>query len=148
MPRRKSGPSLDYDVGYCRPPKASRFRAGKSGNPSGYRKGSPTIGARLRKLMNSKVTVTEHGRTRRISRLDVILRQLANDAMRGEPRALKLLMEFLHRYGDGVERMDHSEEITSEDLEILAGYLQKAQPSDADRNDSPEDGDADDGENF
>src|SRR6516164_11260123 len=87
MSRRKSRIPSDYDVGYGRPPKATRFQPGQSGNPTGHRKGSPTIGARLRELMSSKVTVTEHGRTRRISRLDVMLRQLTNDAMRGDQRA-------------------------------------------------------------
>lgn len=83
MSKRKLRSPSNYDVGYGRPPKETRFRPGQSGNPTGYRKGSKTIGARLRELMNSKVTVTEHGRTHRISRLDVMLRQLTNDAMRG-----------------------------------------------------------------
>ena len=125
MSGRKSRNPTDYDVGYGRPPKATRFRPGQSGNPTGHRKGSKTIGARLQELMNSKVTVTEQGRTRRISRLDVMLRQLTNDAMRGDQRALKLLMEFLHRYGPEVEETARSEEMTSEDLEILSDFLQK-----------------------
>ena len=132
MSRRKSRSPSDYDVGYGRPPKATRFRPGQSGNPTGYRKGSKTIGVRLRELMNSKVTVTEHGRPRRISRLDVMLRQLTNDAMRGDQRALKLLMEFLHRYGAEVEGTARSEELTSEDLEILSDYLRKTGSSDSD----------------
>jgi hypothetical protein len=146
MSRRKSRSPSDYDVGYGRPPKATQFRPGRSGNPTGYRKGAPTIGARLRELMNSKVTVTENGRTRRIPRLDVMLRQLTNDAMRGDQRALKLLMEFHHRYGAEVEGTTRSEEMTSEDLEILSDFLRKPQPSESDPNDSPKKGDDDDGE--
>jgi hypothetical protein len=148
MSRRKAGSPSNYDVGYGRPPKVNRFRPGQSGNPTGYRKGSKTIGARLRELMNSKVTVTEHGWTRRISRLDVMLRQLANDAMRGDQRALKLLMEFLHRYGAEVEGTIRSEEITSEDLDILADYLRKTGPSDSDPEISPDEGGDDDGESL
>jgi hypothetical protein len=148
MSRRRSRSPSDYDVGYGRPPMETRFRPGQSGNPTGYRKGSPTIGARLRELMNSKVTVTEHGRTRRISRLDVMLRQLTNDAMRGDQRALKLLMEFLHRYGAEVEGTVRSEETTSEDLEILSDYLRKHGSTSSDSNDSPNEGDDDDGESL
>jgi hypothetical protein len=102
----------------------------------------------LDELMNSKVTVTEQGRTRRISRLDVMLRQLTNDAMRGDPRALKLLMEFLHRYGPEVEETTRSEEMTSEDLEILSDFLQKTQPLESGPNDGPEKGDDDGGESL
>ena len=52
-----------------------------------------------------------------------MLRQLGNDAMRGDKRALKLLMEFLHRYDAAVEETVHSEEMAPEDLEILSDYL-------------------------
>ena len=97
--------------------------------------------------MNSKVTATEQGRTRRISRLDVMLRQLTNDAMRGDQRALKLLMEFLHRYGAEVEGTVRSEDITSEDLEILSDYLRKTGSSNSDPDLSPK-GEEDDGESL
>jgi hypothetical protein len=148
MSRHKTHSPSDYDVGYGRPPKVNRFRPGQSGNPTGYRKGSKTIGARLRELMNSKVTVTEHGRTRRISRLDVTLHQLTNDAMRGDQRALKLLMEFLHRYGAEVEGTVRSKEVISEDLDILADYLRKMGPSDSDPEIRPNEEGDDDGESF
>jgi Family of unknown function (DUF5681) len=98
--------------------------------------------------MNSKVTVTEHGRTRRISRLDVTLHQLTNDAMRGDQRALKLLMEFLHRYGAEVEGTVRSKEVISEDLDILADYLRKMGPSDSDPEIRPNEEGDDDGESF
>jgi hypothetical protein len=148
MSRRKSRSPSDYDIGYGRPPKATRFRPGQSGNPTGHRKGSKTIGVRLQELINSKVKVAENGRTRRISRLDVMLRQLANDAMRGDQRALKLLMEFLHRYGAAVEGTVRSEEITSEDLEILSDYLRKTGSSNSESNDNSDEGDDDDGESL
>ncbi|MGY4171678.1 hypothetical protein ACVIHH_003717 [Bradyrhizobium sp. USDA 4518] len=35
MKQTRSTPSPDYGVGYGRPPKASRFRKGQSGNPRG-----------------------------------------------------------------------------------------------------------------
>ena len=145
MSKRKSGSRSDYDVGYCRPPKKSQFRPGQSGNPTGRREASPTIGSRLRALIYSKVTVTEQGRTRRISRLDLMLRQLGNDAIRGDKRAFKLLMEFLHRYDVAVEGAVRSEEMTSDDLEILSEYLRKTGSSNSD--DSSSEG-GDDGESL
>jgi hypothetical protein len=148
MSRRKSRSPSNYEVGYGRPPKETQFRLGQSGNPTGSRKGSKTIGVRLQELMNSKVTVTEGGRSRRISRLDVMLRQLTNDAMRGDQRALKLLMEFLHRYGAEVQGTVRSEEITSEDLEILSDYVRRTGSSNSDLNVSPNEGDDDDGESL
>lgn len=33
--------SEDTKIGYCKPPKATRFKAGISGNPSGRKKAHP-----------------------------------------------------------------------------------------------------------
>ena len=77
-----------------------------------------------------------------------MLRQLTNDAMRGDQRALKLLMEFLHRYGAEVQGTVHSEELTSEDLEILADYLRKTGSSNSDPDVSPKEGEDDDAEGL
>jgi hypothetical protein len=89
----------DYEVGYRRPPRASQFQPGTSGNPRGRRKGSRSVGAILNGIMSQKVTVSEGGRTRRVSRLEVMLLRLANDAARGDARVTKLLLELNDRYG-------------------------------------------------
>ena len=39
MNNREDGGARDYDVGYARPPKATQFAPGKSGNPKGRPKG-------------------------------------------------------------------------------------------------------------
>ena len=40
MRRKKRRPGIGYRIGYCRPPKRTRFKKGTSGNPKGRRKGS------------------------------------------------------------------------------------------------------------
>lgn len=134
MSRRKPGGPSDYKIGFGRPPKASQFQPGQSGNPTGRRKSHKSVAESLRDLINAKVTVTENGQFRRISRLDVMLRQLANDAMRGNQRAIKLLMESLHRHGAEAEGSVRSEDLNSEDLEILSDYIRKNGSSSIDTN--------------
>ena len=85
MPDRKSSGTADYVVGYRRPPKATQFAAGKSGNPKGRPKGSRSVGAVLNDILQQKIAVTENGKTRRIPALEVMLRRLANVAMRSDP---------------------------------------------------------------
>jgi hypothetical protein len=146
MSKRKLRSQLDYEVGYGRPPKASQFRPGQSGNPTGARKGGKTIGVRLQELINAKVAVTESGRTRRLPRLDVMLHRLSNDAMRGDQRALKHILEFVHRYSPAGEGTVRSQEMTSDDLEILTDYLRKTASSNSE--DSSTVGDDGDGESL
>src|SRR3984893_16408149 len=92
--------SSDYVVGYRRPPKATQFAAGKSGNPKGRPKGSRSVGAVLKDILQQKIAVTENGKTRRIPALEVMLRRLANDAMRSDPNAIRLLLSLIDRYSD------------------------------------------------
>jgi hypothetical protein len=125
MPDQKSSKPSDYAVGYRRPPKATQFTAGKSGNPRGRPKGSRPVGAVLQDIMQQKVAVTENGKTRRIPALEVMLRRLANDAMRSDPRAMKLLLSLVDRYGDSPEVALRLGDVLAEDRAILAQYLQE-----------------------
>jgi len=103
MPDRKSSGTSDYVVGYRRPPKATQFAAGKSGNPKGRPKGSRSVGAVLTDILQQKIAVTENGKTCRIPALEVMLRRLANDAMRSDPHAIRLLFLLIDRYSDSPE---------------------------------------------
>jgi Family of unknown function (DUF5681) len=125
MPDRKNSKASDYVVGYRRPPKETRFTAGKSGNPKGRPKGSRSVGALLQGIIRQKVAVTENGKTRRMSAIEVTLRRLVNDAMRSDPRAVKLLLSLVDRYGDSPEAALHLGELLAEDRDILAQYLQE-----------------------
>jgi hypothetical protein len=123
MPKRNASTPSDYAVGYGRPPKQTRFQPGKSGNPAGRRKGSRTVGAILTDIIEQKVPVTENGKTRRMPALEVMLRRLVNDAMRGERNAMKLLLSFVDRYADTAEAKVQLGELLAEDRKILAQFL-------------------------
>jgi Family of unknown function (DUF5681) len=40
MSRKKRRPTGRYRIGYCKPPKRTQFKRGRSGNPKGRKKGS------------------------------------------------------------------------------------------------------------
>lgn len=130
MSDRKSTEPSAYVVGYRRPPKASQFMPGKSGNPKGRPKGSRSVGAVLRDVIRQKITVTENGKTRRLPALEVMFRRLANDAMRSDPRAMKLLLSLVERYAESPETAVQIGEVLAEDQAILAHYLQEPAGSD------------------
>lgn len=122
MASRKRKPTDDA-VGYGRPPKSTQFKKGQSGNPRGRPKGSRPVGAVLQDILGQRIAVTENGKTRRLPALEVMLRRLANDAMRSEPVALKLMLSLFDRYGQSPEAGIRLDEVLAEDKTILANYL-------------------------
>jgi uncharacterized protein DUF5681 len=114
-------------VGYGRPPKSKQFRPGTSGNLRGRPKGSRSLGAIIQKILNQKVTVTDHGKTQRVSRLEVMVRQLANDAMRGDIRSAKLFLDIEQRHVDQGEGAHRQEDLAAEDRAILKEFLREAE---------------------
>jgi hypothetical protein len=114
----------DHAVGYGRPPEATRFALGKSGNPKGRPKGSRSVGAMLQAIVRQKVAVTENGRTRRMTTLEVIFRRLGNDAMRGNAKAIQLLLSLNDRYSESSEGAPRLRDLLAEDREILARHAQ------------------------
>jgi len=86
--------SPDYAVGYRRPPVHSRFRKGQSGNPRGRRARDKTMPEALRKALRGKVVVTENGERKKVSRIEVAARQLANKAVAGDLNAMRMIALF------------------------------------------------------
>jgi hypothetical protein len=101
--------------------------------PRGRPKGPKTVGAVLRDVIQRRIEVTENGKTRRILVLEVMLRRLANDAMRSDPRAMKLLLFLIDRYAESPEAGPHLEEMLAEDREILMHFLQQPAGTAAER---------------
>ena len=123
MTNRRGFRAADYAVGYGRPPRATQFASGKSGNPRGRPKGSRTVGAILQDILRQKIAVTENGKTRRLAALEVMLRRLVNDAMRSDAKAMKLLLALVDRYAETTEAKVQLGELLAEDQTILAQYL-------------------------
>jgi Family of unknown function (DUF5681) len=85
----------DYEVGYGKPPRETRFKRGQSGNPRGRPPGAKNLSTLLNEALNELVVVTENGGRKRISKRRAAFKQLVNDAAKGEWRALKLLVDIL-----------------------------------------------------
>jgi len=141
MPGRKTPKHSDYEVGYGRPPKATQFGPGNRANPTGRPRGSRGVGAVLQDIMRHKIAVTENGKTRRIPTLEVILRRLANDAMRSDAAAVKLLISLVDRYADSPEAAHRLNDLLAEDRAILARYLPDAAPDNPSKPDEASNGD-------
>ncbi len=87
----------DHKVGYGRPPLATRFRPGTSGNPSGKRKAKPTLSQRLDRILAESVSVTDGGQSKRMTKEEVFLRQMVTRAIGGDRQFGRLLLDYLER---------------------------------------------------
>lgn len=86
--------AIDEPVGYGKPPKATRFKKGRSGNPSGRPKQTRSQLELLRRELAQRVTVTEGGRKRRLTKGELITKQLVTRALKGEVPALRMMMRM------------------------------------------------------
>jgi hypothetical protein len=122
----RKGPLRDpqsYDVGYKKPPAEHRIKAGEVRNPKGRRKADKTMGDLVRDTLRESITVVENNKQRRLTVLAIALRKVANDAIRGELKAAKLLFDLATKYGDLSTPEADAENLSAEDAAILARYL-------------------------
>src|SRR5207302_1250227 len=77
----------EYPVGYDRPPKASQFKKGQSGNPRGRPKGTRNVRSALQKALTAKVVVRSSNRSRRVPAIVALHQQQLHRGLKGDNRA-------------------------------------------------------------
>jgi len=87
----------EYDVGYRRPPKATRFKTGQSGNPKGRPRGSTNLATDLSAELNEQITVREGGQARRMTKQRALIKSLTAQALKGDVRATSALLALYAR---------------------------------------------------
>ena len=85
----------DYEIGYGRPPHHTRFHKSRSGNPKGRPGGAKNLSTVLSEALNERVIIAENGGRRKISKRQAIIKQIVNQAAKGDWRAAKLLFDIL-----------------------------------------------------
>jgi hypothetical protein len=85
----------DYEVGYGKPPRHSRFKKGQSGNPRGRPSGSKNLSTLVSEALNELVVVAENGGRRKITKRQAIITQLVNQSAKADWRATKILLDIL-----------------------------------------------------
>ncbi len=90
-----AGEDGEDKVGNRRPPWATRFRPGQSGNPRGRPKRARGLGAVVARALGERVEAKENGRRRRITKLEAAVKQLVNRAANGDQRATQFVFGLL-----------------------------------------------------
>jgi hypothetical protein len=118
-----TGPAGGYAVGYGKPPRHTGFQKGRSGNPKGRPKGSKNFATLLTEALDEKVQVTEDGKRRRVTKRELVIKQLVNKSASADLRAIKQLTDIVQ----GVERRSEAASasppppaFTAADEEVIA----------------------------
>ena len=114
----------DYEVGYKKPPKHTRFKKGTSGNPSGKAKPATDVLTALEKTLGAPVTITRAGQSLTVSRLEAAMERMVGKAALGDTAAFRLLSALLQTYQPPTEPTPTSkEELEQADQKILSRIL-------------------------
>lgn len=84
----KRKPKGDYEVGYCRPPKSSRWQRGQpSPNPRGRRASEVEPSELVNQVARTMLPIVEGGTRTKITKHEAFLRKLFADALKGDRKA-------------------------------------------------------------
>ncbi len=122
-----SRPKRDYEVGYGKPPKTSQFQPGHSGNPRGRQKGVLTLAAAINAAISERVVIKENGRSRAVSKLEVMVKQIVNKAAGGSLDAFKQVTHMLALYPLGQPETPALDQLQEQDQQLLAGLMDRLQ---------------------
>lgn len=114
-----------YAIGKGKPPQATRFQKGRSGNPSGRPKGSRNLLGELKHELANKVTVRENGQAKRISKRTAILKSLVARALGGDVKAMNAIFALIAQ-SDLHEMPAVAVSIEQDELRILERYAPRA----------------------
>ena len=110
----------NYEVGYGKPPRHTRFQKGRSGNPAGRPRGKKNLATLLSDALDQKIIVVEDGRRKKISKREAIVTQLVNKSASADLKATQIVLAMLR---DVETRADSGgadiESLTEADRQII-----------------------------
>jgi Family of unknown function (DUF5681) len=121
---------MDADKpGHGKPPKATQFKPGQSGNPRGRPKGVRNLRSDLANVLEKRVRIREDGQQHRVSGQRAMLLKLFEKALSGDIRAANQLFGMLMKLDADDPPEKEPENVTERDEAIIAEFLRRNIPS-------------------
>lgn len=133
------GKRRDYEVGYGKPPKSTRWPKGKSGNPRGPKKGSRGLKKDLHKALSLPHSIKVNGKVMKGTTQEMAMVALALRAGTGDLRAIQELIDVTMKIFGPEDRGRERATLSPLDQELLERMLGRDMDEDDDGGD---DGDA------
>lgn len=111
-----------YEVGYRKPPRHSQFKPGNK-HGKGRPRGSRNMKSIVRGVLEDKIPVKINGKTRKVSPVELGLRQLVRKANAGDLKAISQVLTLGERYSPPDDDAPIPEEEAAYALETIKHYL-------------------------
>ena len=121
-----NGPG-DYEVGYAKPPKHTRFKPGQSGNPKGKEKGKRGLKTDLVNALDAKQTIKIKGKPHTGTRQSLTVLTLATRAAAGDLKAAQLLLPPVVQLLGAEDRGTGRGKLSKQDQAIVEQFLGKSE---------------------
>jgi len=126
--RRKSRDAAsEYEVGYRKPPRASRFKKGASGNPGGRPKPKFNAGKSLTEVMSRPVKVLTGGRAQSMPALEAVFWCLRKEMLAGNMKAIRLFFIACNEFGVSMGSNEGKDKLDELIAAIHAGPVPRGQ---------------------
>jgi hypothetical protein len=130
MPKRPTkGDSEGYDVGYRKPPRASQFKPGRSGNPRGRPVASISVSDAMEKVLSRKVNLTLDGKRKRVPITEALMWKSVREALESNPNLAIRILNLAETKRSALDRVkaERPVEETPERKRELQTYVDSVQ---------------------
>ena len=120
------GADRNYEVGYGKPPKHTRFKPGQSGNPRGRPKGTNNLKTDLMEELRENIVIREGDQSHKVSKQRAFVKTLVARTLKGDARSATLLTSMMMRLletGEGAP--DVEDALVDDELEILGAFADR-----------------------
>jgi hypothetical protein len=121
-------------VGYGKPPKNSRFKVGRSGNPKGRPKGSLNLATVLQRTLRETIVISENGRRRVMTKLEAAVAELVKKATSGDGHAIRYLCQLVASAEERSVVVEPTTQLSETDQKVVANILKRFQRSFKEKN--------------
>jgi hypothetical protein len=114
----------DYEIGWGKPPVGHRYKKGQSGNPKGRPRGTQNLKTDLKEELEETIVVQQGERTLRISKQRALVKTLIAKGLKGDTRAIQILVSMMHRKAADDDSTGNAEPaLSAEENELWQGLV-------------------------
>jgi len=123
----KKKPTGDYPVGYCKPDPKHQFQPGNHANPKGRPKGSRNRKVLVDEIFLEQIPVREGNSVKMMSKIEAVLTQTINDALKGDHKARLAAISIAREEGLLTPEQEEAleENLSETDKKIMDNFMKR-----------------------